>query len=101
MIVQSVHLLVYPRCNMESLIDRLKRTKNTYKMHSDEELRNAEQCKLKVQANIDDADYTESEWIDDLKFIAKREANGSSYLSFYNELKHILDKYDKPINFEI
>lgn len=101
MIVQSVHLLVYPRCNMESLIDRLKRTKNTYKMHSDEELRNAEQCKLKVQANIDDADYTESEWISDLEYIKRCETKGASYWSFHNELQFILEEYDKPINFEI
>ena len=88
---------------MESLIDVLKRMRDTYKMHSDAEFRNAEQCHLQIKYKnkYSSDDYTESEWIDDLKFIAKREANGSSYLSFYNELKHILDEYDKPINFEI
>lgn len=95
----------------EDLIKKLKRLSETYKMYSDSALNNSEQCKLRVARHnwlsmmsydcCSDPFYNNKNKIDDLEYIKVCEIQAGLYWSFHNEIELVLEKYDKPIDYNI
>ena len=82
---------------METLIDKLKKMKEEYKMYSDSEHGRAQESELKLKH----LKYTRSEYIDELLWFKRCQTKAAAYWSFYNHLQIILEEHDKPLDFVI